>query len=122
MTRSWHARIDYVLQDLHVIGIDDITTFSDNGSHFHNYLLMDYYLQCNKRGMSFRVNFFPPGEGKNDNDRLFGRMRQAISDYLIQKGDMNGTIDELLAALSSMTNVHIGNEATSRTTIEDHER
>src|SRR3954452_7864338 len=34
-------------------------------------------------------------------------MRQAISDYLIQKGDMNGTIDELLAALSSMTNVHI---------------
>jgi hypothetical protein len=43
-------------------------------------------------GIKWKPSYFEPGEGKSDLDRAFGRMKLAPRKWLIQHGNVDGTI------------------------------
>jgi hypothetical protein len=62
-----------------------------------------HYIQ-ETTGITVEGNFFPPGEGKNDLDRVFGRVRRLIKKFLREQGDLNGKLETLLKTLWDLPN------------------
>jgi hypothetical protein len=72
-----------------------VKLFSDNGSHFKSYETAQFILVEAKTRYQIRceMHAFTPGESKNDNDRLFGTMRQAIHTHVRCGNDLRGGIN-----------------------------
>jgi len=86
--------------------ITAIHSFSDNGSHFHNRFLTEYQRNATKSMAEslWFANYFAPGEGKSEADRLFGRVRSRIKRFLKAGNQLNGTVSEIIRCLSDLPN------------------
>eukprot|EP01088_Endostelium_zonatum_P001207 TRINITY_DN11506_c0_g1_i1.p1 TRINITY_DN11506_c0_g1~~TRINITY_DN11506_c0_g1_i1.p1 ORF type:complete len:420 (+),score=17.72 TRINITY_DN11506_c0_g1_i1:869-2128(+) len=83
-------------------GVTKIYAWSDNGKHFHCAMMWDFFESCSENyGIEWVGNHFEPGEGKNDLDRAFGRLKLAVSKFLRTGKELDGTVKTLLSSLEN---------------------
>jgi len=88
--------------------VHKITLWSDNGSHFHSTTsFLEKRSAQQRHGIEMKLRYFEAGEGKSDLDRHFGCLRRTIGQYLLSGVELNGNIDDLLAAVRETQNTTI---------------
>jgi hypothetical protein len=110
-TLANQCMLDKLLKEACHRGIMKLSVWSDNGSNFHCAEILAWL--ANRTNTVYKIqyehNYYAPGEGKSNCDRLAGRIYTHKKLYLRAGHELNGNIESLLHAIKTMNNCTIGN-------------
>lgn len=111
-TLANHCMLDKLLREAQTRGIQKLTVWSDNGSNLHCADLLAWLADRTNTAykIQYEHNYYAPGEGKSNCDRLAGRVYTHKRMYLRAGNELNGNIESMLEAIKTMSNVTIGRD------------